>query len=167
MKKIINSKENLLNDMLLGYSKANSDRIILSDGNILYRKNPKDNSKVAVIIGNGSGHEPAVIDLVGEGLFDANVCGKIFTAPSPLEMMKPITKFHEDGHKDILILVSSHEGDILNARMAIMLAKAEDIEVKMIVLWDDVSSAPKGKKEEELQDCFLHLNLLVLLLKME
>ena len=77
------------------------------------KKSPR---KVAVMIGNGSGHEPAMIDLVGQGLFDANVCGKIFTAPSSLEMIRAVRKLHQDGHRDILILVSSHAGDILNAR---------------------------------------------------
>jgi dihydroxyacetone kinase-like protein len=148
MKKIINKKENLLKDMLSGYSKSNKDRVVLEQGNVLYRKNKKDPNKVAVMIGNGSGHEPAMIDLVGEGLFDANVCGQIFTAPSSIDMMKAVKKLHENGHKEILILVSSHSGDILNAKMTIMLAKAEGIEAKMVVLWDDVSSAPKGMEEE-------------------
>lgn len=148
MKKILNSKENILLEMLEGYQKSNSDRVVLLDGNILYRKNKKDSNKVAVIIGNGSGHEPAMIDLVGEGLFDANICGKIFTAPSPLEMIKAIKRLHSEGHKNILILVSSHAGDILNSKMAIMLAEAEGIEVKMVVLWDDISSAPKGMESE-------------------
>ncbi|WP_058486544.1 dihydroxyacetone kinase subunit DhaK [Defluviitalea phaphyphila] len=147
MKKIINDKKNLLTDMLSGYAKSHKDRVVL-EGNILYRKNKKDPKKVAVIIGNGSGHEPAMIDLVGEGLFDANVCGQIFTAPSSVEMIKAVKKLHDYGHKDILILVSSHEGDILNAKMTLMLAKAEGIEPKMVVLWDDVSSAPKGMETE-------------------
>ena len=148
MKKISNGKETLVQDMLTGYAKANADRVELRDGNILYRRNKKSSRKVAVMIGNGSGHEPCMIDLVGKGLFDANVCGKIFTAPSSLEMIKAIRSLHEDGHRDILILVSSHAGDILNAKMAIMLAQAEGIEAKMVVLWDDVASAPKGMEEE-------------------
>jgi dihydroxyacetone kinase-like protein len=148
MKKIVNKKENLLKDMLSGYSKANNDRVVLKQENVLYRKNKKNPSKVAVMIGNGSGHEPAMVDLVGEGLFDANVCGQIFTAPSSIDMMKAIKQLHEDGHKDILILVSSHSGDILNAKMAKVLAKAEGISVEIVVLWDDVSSAPKGMETE-------------------
>ncbi|MGD1822676.1 MAG: dihydroxyacetone kinase subunit DhaK [Pleomorphochaeta sp.] len=148
MKKIINNKETLLKDMLSGYSKANNDRVVLKQENVLYRKNKKSPNKVAVMIGNGSGHEPAMVDLVGKGLFDANVCGQIFTAPSSIDMMKAVKTLHEDGHKDILILVSSHSGDILNAKMTKMLAKAEGIEVKLVVLWDDVSSAPKGMEEE-------------------
>lgn len=148
MKKIINEKETLLKDMLSGYAKSNKDRVILKQENVLYRRNKKDINKVAVMIGNGSGHEPAMVDLVGKGLFDANVCGQIFAAPSSIDMMKAVNQLHEDGHKQILILVSSHSGDIINAKMTKMLAKVEGIDVEIVVLWDDVSSAPKGMEEE-------------------
>ncbi|MEG1520730.1 MAG: dihydroxyacetone kinase subunit DhaK, partial [Clostridia bacterium] len=146
MKKIINDKDRLVEDMLSGYAKAFSDRVTVLDERILLRKHKKDNDKVAVIIGNGSGHEPGMIDLVGYGLFDANVCGNIFTAPTPIDMMKAIKAVQTD--KGVLILVSSHQGDILNAKMAVMLAKAEGINAKMVVLWDDISSAPKNDMSE-------------------
>ena len=68
----------MVQDMLEGYVKAFPRRVRLLGNHILLRAKEKDLSKTAVIIGNGSGHEPAMIDLVGEGLFDANVCGKIF-----------------------------------------------------------------------------------------
>ncbi len=148
MKKIIDDKKTIVEDMLQGYVRAFDGRVKLVGKNILLRKEPKGVEKVAVIIGNGSGHEPAMIDLVGKGLFDANVCGRVFTAPSPLEMLEGMKALYEDGTKEILILVSSHQGDILNAKMALMLAEAEGFKAEMIVLWDDISSAPKETPEE-------------------
>ncbi len=145
MKKIIDNKENVISDMLIGYEKAYADRVYLK-GNVLVRKNKKDVGKVAVIIGNGSGHEPGMIDLVGKGLFDANICGDVFTAPTPIQMIEGIKEV--DNGSGVLILVSSHQGDILNAKMAVMLAKAEGIDARMVVLWDDISSAPKEKFDE-------------------
>jgi dihydroxyacetone kinase len=41
-----------------------------------------DRSKVAVISGGGSGHEPAHAGFVGEGMLTAAVCGEIFASPS-------------------------------------------------------------------------------------
>lgn len=146
MKKIIDSSRTLVTDMLDGYAKAYSERVEVIDGNILVRKNRKDPGKIPVIIGNGSGHEPCMIDLVGYGLFDANVCGDVFTAPTPIDMMKAVRIV--DNGNGVLILVSSHQGDILNAKMTVMMAKAEGIECKMVVLWDDISSAPKGMESE-------------------
>jgi len=148
MKKIIDNKKTLVEDMLEGYVKAFPDRVKLLGKNILLRKEEKEAEKTAVIIGNGSGHEPAMIDLVGKGLFDANVCGKIFAAPSPIAMMEAVKEMAKNGRKEILILVSSHAGDILNAKMTGMLAAAEGINVGQVVLWDDISSAPKGREEE-------------------
>lgn len=148
MKKIMDNKKTLVQDMLEGYVKAFPRRVRLLGNHILLRAKEKDLSKTDVIIGNGSGHEPAMIDLVGEGLFDANVCGKIFAAPSPMEMMDALKELSKNGHKEILILVSSHAGDILNAKMTLMLAKAEGIKADMVVLWDDISSAPKGMEQE-------------------
>lgn len=146
MKKIIDDKNRIVEDMLVGYAAAFPSRVKLVGENVLCRAKKKEFGKVGVIIGNGSGHEPAMIDLVGHGLFDVNVCGRIFTAPSPLEMLAGI-KLADNG-AGVLILVSSHQGDILNAKMAVMLAKAEGINVQMVVLWDDISSAPKGQESE-------------------
>lgn len=148
MKKIMDSNKTLVRDMIQGYVKAYPERVRLLGDNILLRAREKDISKTAVLIGNGSGHEPAMIDLVGEGLFDANVCGKIFAAPSPMEMMDALKEISKNGREEILILVSSHAGDILNAKMTLMLAKAEGINADMVVLWDDISSAPKGMEQE-------------------
>ncbi len=146
MKKFMNDKANLVTDMLKGYVAAFPERVKLEGTNVLCRKEAKEGNKIPVLISNGSGHEPAMIDLVGKGLFDANVCGHIFTAPSPVAMMEGIRAINNG--MPILLLVSSHSGDIFNAKMAVVLAKAEDIDVHMVVLWDDIASAPKGKESD-------------------
>lgn len=146
MKKIIDDSKTLVSDMLKGYAEAYSDRVRLVEPNLLCRAENKQKGKVGVIIGNGSGHEPAMVDLVGKGLFDVNVVGKIFTAPPPYEILEGI-KLADCG-AGVLVMVSSHQGDILNSRMAIMLAKAEGINAKMVILYDDIYSAPKGQEEE-------------------
>ena len=84
MKKIINNKDQIVDDMLSGYIKANSDRVKFSNNSkrIILRSHPKNIEKTAMLIGNGSGHEPIAMGWVGEGLLDANVVGDIFAAPS-------------------------------------------------------------------------------------
>ena len=76
MKKIINNKDRLVDDMLSGYIKANNDRVKFSNksNRIILRSQPKDLNKTAVLIGNGSGHEPIAMGWVGEGLLDAKYC---------------------------------------------------------------------------------------------
>jgi dihydroxyacetone kinase len=41
-----------------------------------------DPSKVSLICGGGSGHEPGTVGFVGEGLLAASVAGDVFASPS-------------------------------------------------------------------------------------
>ena len=148
MKKIINLKENIVNDMLNGYVKAHSDRVKFFEPNkrLIIRKNPKNISKIPLLIGNGSGHEPIALGWIGEGLLDANVVGDIFSAPSGDLILEGIKLFKS--HPGIVLLISNHAGDVMNGEMAIELAEDENINVKALIMYDDIASAPKGKENE-------------------
>ena len=146
-KKLINRPENILSEMLHGFAAAYGDIVRLTDSGLIVRRQPKAAGKVGLVIGNGSGHEPAMIGLVGEGLFDVNIPGEIFTAPGPERIVEGILA--ADGGAGVLVCVSHHAGDLMNAEMALELCQMEDMNnVEMVVLYDDVSSAPKGREPE-------------------
>ena len=146
-KKLINKPENILSEMLSGYAAAYKDVIRLTDDGLIVRAQPKAYGNVGLVIGNGTGHEPAMTGFVGEGLFDVNVPGPIFTAPGPAHIVRGIRE--ADKGAGVLVCVSHHAGDLMNAEMALELAEDEGIDdVKMVVLYDDVASAPKGKEAE-------------------
>jgi dihydroxyacetone kinase-like protein len=87
MKKFINSVDSLLDETLLGFSKAHADIIKLNiSPNFVTRKLPTRQGKVALISGGGSGHEPLHIGFVGAGMLDAACPGQIFTSPTPDQM---------------------------------------------------------------------------------
>ncbi|MEQ8675401.1 MAG: dihydroxyacetone kinase subunit DhaK [Aggregatilineales bacterium] len=145
--KLINDPSALLADMLTGFSAAYADVVRLTDNGLIVRRQPKPQGKVGLVIGNGSGHEPAMIGLVGEGLFDVNIPGEIFTAPGPERIVEGIRA--ADHGAGVLVCVSHHAGDLMNAEMALELCEMEDIEnVDMVILYDDISSAPKGNEPE-------------------
>ena len=145
--KLINQPENILQEMLSGFVSAYGDIVQLTDNGLVVRKKPKAEGKVGLVIGNGSGHEPAMIGLVGEGLFDVNVAGEIFTAPGPDRIVEGIKK--ADRGVGVLVCVSHHAGDLMNAEMALELCEMEGIDnVEMVILYDDISSAPKGQETE-------------------
>ncbi len=145
--KLINDPNTLLSDMLAGFSVAYADIVRLTDNGLIVRRHPKAQGKVGLVIGNGSGHEPAMIGLVGEGLFDVNIPGEIFTAPGPERIVDGIKA--ADYGAGVLVCVSHHAGDLMNAEMALELCDMEDIDdVEMVVLYDDISSAPKGQEPE-------------------
>lgn len=144
--KLVNDPADIVAEMLEGYATAHSNIIRVEDGMIV-RANPKQNGKVGLVIGNGSGHEPAMIGWVGPGLFDVNVPGPIFTAPGPVRLFKGIQA--ADREAGVLVCVSNHAGDVLNAEMALEEAEDEGFDnVEMVILGDDVGSAPKGQEED-------------------
>ncbi|MDQ7027550.1 MAG: dihydroxyacetone kinase subunit DhaK [Anaerolineae bacterium] len=146
-KKLINQPENILQEMLEGVVAAYPDIIRLTDDGLIVRAEPKATGKVALVIGNGTGHEPAMIGLIGKGWFDVNIPGEIFAAPGPNRIVSGI-KAAERG-AGVLVCVSHHAGDLMNAEMALELCEMEGIDnVEMVVLYDDISSAPKGSEPE-------------------
>ncbi|MBI5291343.1 MAG: dihydroxyacetone kinase subunit DhaK [Chloroflexi bacterium] len=146
-KKLINRPDMILPEMLEGFAAAYPDIVRLTDEGLIVRRTPKAEGKVGLVIGNGSGHEPAMIGWVGRGLFDVNVPGEIFTAPGPNRIVQGIKATQSSA--GVLVCVSHHAGDLINAEAALELARAEGIcNADMVVLYDDISSAPKGREPE-------------------
>src|SRR5690349_1907931 len=119
--KLINEPEDILTEMLEGFAAAYHDIVRLTDEGLIVRRHPKAAGKVGLVIGNGSGHEPAMIGLVGEGLFDVNIPGEIFTAPGPERIVDGIKA--ADNGSGVLVCVSHHAGDLMNAEMALELCQ--------------------------------------------
>lgn len=146
-KKLINRPDHILREMLEGFALAYPDIVRLTNDGLIIRAQPKAAGKVGLVIGNGSGHEPAMIGFVGAGLMDVNVPGEIFAAPGPDRILRGIHAAERGA--GVLLCVSHHAGDLMNAEMALELCAAEGIpNVDMVVLYDDISSAPKGHEPE-------------------
>ncbi|MBM7834356.1 dihydroxyacetone kinase subunit DhaK [Clostridium sardiniense] len=138
MKKLINNPDNVLEDMLQGMLYAHEDYLKRVDGfDVLVRKNPKSEGKVALVSGGGSGHEPAHAGYVGEGMLDAAVCGAVFTSPTPDQVYEAIKAV--DNGSGVLLIIKNYTGDIMNFEMAQDMADMEGINVKAVVVNDDVA----------------------------
>lgn len=147
MKKLINTIDTIVEDMLAGYVAAHSDRVALSSNRrVLVRTEKKPAGKVGLIIGNGSGHEPIAMGWVGHGLLDGNVVGEIFAAPSASKILDGIRTVNTGG--GVVVLISSHSGDIINGEAAIEDALDLGIDARPLLMYDDISSAPKGREDE-------------------
>lgn len=145
-RKLINDPSRMVAEMLEGYVAAHRHIIRLDEHGHVVRATPKDPGKVGLVIGNGSGHEPAMIGWVGPGLFDVNVPGEVFAAPGPSALLAGIRT--ADRGAGVLLCVSHHAGDLINAEMALETARRQGTHVEMVVLYDDVGSAPKGREPE-------------------
>ena len=138
MKKIINSPENVVNEMLQGMVEAHPEYLKKVEGfQILVRKESPVENKVALVSGGGSGHEPSHGGYVGEGMLSAAVAGEVFTSPTPDQVLEAIKNV--DGGRGVLLVIKNYTGDVMNFEMAGEMAAMEDIEVEKVVVNDDVA----------------------------
>lgn len=147
MKKIINSADTLVMDIIKGYTAANEDIIRWVPGtHMVERVEPKEKGKVRFLMANGAGHEPAVMCWVGKGMFDMNIPGEIFTCASAPMIYEGIKRLGQDG--PVLVAIQNHAGDVLNAGMAIEDALDDGVDVHSVLFYDDIASAPKSEISE-------------------
>ena len=96
-----------------------------------------DKSKVALISGGGSGHEPAHAGFVGRGMLTAAVCGDVFASPSVEAVLAGILAV--TGPAGCLLIVKNYTGDRLNFGLAAERARALGHAVEMVVVDDDIA----------------------------
>jgi phosphoenolpyruvate---glycerone phosphotransferase subunit DhaK len=137
MKKLINTPERLVDEELAGMALAHADLIRVESPNIVVRRDAPRRGKVGVISGGGSGHEPMHGGFVGLGMLDAACPGAVFTSPVPDQMLAATKAV--DGGAGVLHIVKNYTGDIMNFEIAAELASAEGIDVKAVVIADDVA----------------------------
>ena len=137
MKKLINAPEDVLVESLKGVAAAHPELSVDLDTHVITRAVPKDEGKVAIVSGGGSGHEPLHGGFVGHGMLDAAVAGEVFTSPTP-DRVQAATQAVDRG-AGVLHIVKNYTGDVLNFEMAAELASMEGIEVGTVVVADDVA----------------------------
>lgn len=144
LNRVINNPDHVVEDMLAGWLQAHSDRVVAMPANprVVKRVQAPERGKVGVVTGGGSGHEPAFIGYVGDGLVDAVAIGEIFSSPTARSFHDAIRA--SDGGAGVAVLYGNYAGDNMNVGMARRMAEEEGILVKTVVANDDVASAPKG-----------------------
>jgi|SRR5690625_503876 len=147
-KKLINDPKNVVEEMIEGYVKAHPTYIKQLDEHprSLVTAKPIRDGKVGILIGGGSGHEPAFMGYVGSGMADGVAVGNVFASPPPAPILE-VTKAIDRG-AGVVYLYGNYAGDVMNFGMAADLADMEGIKVEMVLATDDVASAPKEEKEK-------------------
>lgn len=152
MKKLIKEKNNILTDMLEGIALTNDNIEIISE-TVVVKKNKK-NSRVALVSGGGSGHEPAHAGYVDNGMLDAAVCGEVFTSPTPDKILDAIKEV--DTGDGVLLIVKNYAGDVMNFEMAQEMAQMEDIKVERVIVNDDIAVSDVEKRRGVAGTVFVH-----------
>lgn len=145
MKKIMNDPKSMQQQMLEGLAFAHQDRLERIDDTGIFVSKKRNRSKVSLISGGGSGHEPAHAGYVGFGMLDACVCGPIFIPPSAEEIYHAITLC--DQGLGTLLIVKNFESDVMNFQKAMDRAKDAGFEVEMVLVNDDCSIEKESFKK--------------------
>jgi len=142
MKKILNNPDEFVVEMLDGLLKAYPDMLDHAgeDLHCIVRANSPAKNKVGLATGGGSGHLPVFLGYVGKGMLDGCAVGDVFSSPSADQMLEVTRKIN--GGKGVVYIFGNYGGDIMNFDMAAEMADFEGIEVKQVLVKDDVASAP-------------------------
>lgn len=140
MKKILNTPENFVNEMLEGIYTAHPDMVKPAAGNLhCLVSEKKTKGKVGIATGGGSGHLPLFLGYVGAGMLDGCSIGDVFQSPSAEQMLN-ITKEIDSG-AGVLYIYGNYNGDIFNFDTAAEMAGFEEnIRVESVVTGEDVAS---------------------------
>lgn len=145
MQKIINDPSLVVDQMLEGFVKANSDLVSTTENErVLKYKNAPVKGKVGVVTGGGSGHKPAFVGYIGRNMVDAVAVGELFSSP-PAQMFYDAIRAADAG-AGVAILYGNYAGDNMNVAMAIEQAEDDGILVGKVVANDDVPSAPSSDR---------------------
>ena len=149
MTQFINAKETVVTDAINGILRGAAGRLARLDGfphiKVVLRAD-WDKSRVALVSGGGSGHEPAHAGFVGAGMLTAAVCGDVFASPSVDAVLAGILAV--TGKAGCLLIVKNYTGDRLNFGLAAERARAFGLKVSMVIVDDDVAlphlAQPRG-----------------------
>ncbi len=140
MQQFMNSKETLVTEAIDGLIRTSGGHLARLDGyphiKVVVRSD-WDRSKVALVSGGGSGHEPSHPGFVGRGMLTAAVCGEVFASPSVDAVLAGILAV--TGKAGCLLIVKNYTGDRLNFGLAAERARAFGLQVSMVIVDDDIA----------------------------
>jgi dihydroxyacetone kinase len=121
------------------------------DKNVILINPEKDRNqtKVAIVCGGGSGHEPAHSSFVNREMLSAAICGDVFASPSVgaiVDGIRSLFSNSEMSQKGVLVIIKNYTGDKINFGMACEILSSEGISLKKLIVADDVSLSDKNER---------------------
>lgn len=138
---LFDSPDGLVNKALKGIIRYNPS-LSLDEANRVVFDSSYDKSKVVLISGGGSGHEPGWSGYVGENMLTAAVQGDIFASPSTKQIVAGVDAVPSE--KGTILVITNYTGDCLHFGLANEKANAKGHQCRTIICGDDVSVGRKG-----------------------
>lgn len=136
---LYNDPVKFVEELVEGYAAAHRDKILPVEGGVIRRHKAKP-GQVVLVIGGGSGHYPAFGGYVGQGLAHGAAMGNVFASPSAQQICNVARAVEAGG--GILFCYGNYAGDVLNFNQAQERLRADGVDVRSVVVTDDIASAP-------------------------
>ncbi|EHH69578.1 dihydroxyacetone kinase subunit DhaK [Gluconobacter morbifer] len=141
MKRFYNHRDTLVAEGIDGFLRSSAGyhlcRLEGHDNIHVVLRKDWDKSKVAIVSGGGSGHEPAHAGFVGKGMLTAAVCGALFASPNVDAILAAILEV--TGDAGCLLIVKNYTGDRLNFGLAAEQARLLGKNVELVIVADDIA----------------------------
>ena len=144
MTHVFNDPARFADELVEGLVAANRSRIVQVEGGVIRRHRAPSNS-VVMVTGGGSGHYPAFGGLVGQGIAHGAAMGNVFASPSADQICAVARAVNAGG--GILLCYNNYAGDVLNFDEAQRRLRAQGLDVRSVVVNDDVASAPLAEAQ--------------------
>lgn len=142
---LFNNPTKFTAEFIEGFTAAHRFRIQPLNGGVMRRQKPKL-GQVVVVIGGGAGHYPAFGGFVGMGLAHGAAMGNVFASPSAQQIVQVAQSIHAGG--GILFSYGNYAGDVLNFNQAQQQLRAQGIDVRSVVVTDDIASATTVERHQ-------------------
>ncbi|NIH79856.1 dihydroxyacetone kinase subunit DhaK [Amycolatopsis viridis] len=137
VRQLVNDPDDFVREALEGLQRVHPDLIRYHE-HPAYVIRAQQSDKVALVSGGGSGHEPLHTGFVGTGMLDAAVPGAVFASPTAYQVRRAISA--ADRGRGVLLIVKNYTGDVLNFRIAAELAAEDGIQVRTVLVDDDLAT---------------------------
>ena len=144
MKAVINDKQCLVPEMIDGIVSAYNGKVQKIEGTNAIIKSEIPHNKVILLVGGGSGHEPAYHGLIGQNMADGAAIGNIFASPNPEIIIKCAKSLYRNN--GILLLYGNYSGDTMNFNLAAELLEEQGIFSKTVLIKDDIAIQDSSKR---------------------
>lgn len=145
MTHLFNNPAKFADELVEGFVAAHRNQILRIEGGVIRRHKAKP-GQVVLVIGGGSGHYPAFGGFVGLGLAHGAAMGNVFAAPSAQQICNVAQAADAGG--GILFCYGNYAGDVLNFNQAQERLRSMGIDVRTVVVTDDIASSPVTEKHK-------------------
>lgn len=145
MQKFYNDDRTMMDDAIAGFVKAHPGELAYAGSKraLCYIGAGRETVRTGIAIGGGSGHDPAFMGFLGRNMADAVAIGDIFTPPRPEDFLAAMEA--ADHGAGVVCLCGNYIKDITNAETAADILRGKSVDVRIVVINDDIVEEHEGE----------------------